>query len=38
VVQLVRDLYGDFGPTLAREKLAEKQGIHLGLRPCAIRS
>ncbi|HEY0714295.1 MAG TPA: ISNCY family transposase, partial [Polyangia bacterium] len=31
VVQLVRDRYADFGPTLAREKLAENHGIKLGL-------
>ena len=31
-VQLVRELYGDFGPTLAREKLAEKHiDFHLRL-------
>ena len=27
VVRLVREKYGDFGPTLAREKLAEVHGI-----------
>jgi hypothetical protein len=26
-VRLVRDKYGDFGPTLAREKLAEVHGV-----------
>jgi len=31
VVQLVKARYPDFGPTLAREKLAELHGLHLGL-------
>jgi transposase len=31
VVRLVETLYPDFGPTLAREKLAEIHGIRLGL-------
>jgi transposase len=29
VVELVRELYDDFGPTLAREKLIERHGIKL---------
>jgi dihydroorotate dehydrogenase len=28
-VELVRDLYSDFGPTLAREKLIELHGIRV---------
>jgi len=31
VVQLVKSRYPDFGPTLAREKLAELHGLRLGL-------
>ncbi|MBV8262455.1 MAG: ISNCY family transposase [Candidatus Eremiobacteraeota bacterium] len=31
VVGLVKRCYPDFGPTLAREKLAERHGLHLGL-------
>jgi hypothetical protein len=31
VVELVRDRYLDFGPTLAREKLAELHGVSVGL-------
>jgi len=27
---IVRELYGDFGPTLAREKLMELHGVHVG--------
>jgi len=30
-IQLIRDRYSDFGPTLAREKLIERHGIELGL-------
>jgi len=30
-MELVRDRYSDFGPTLAREKLIERHGITLGL-------
>ena len=30
-MEIVRDRYGDFGPTLAREKLVERHGITLGL-------
>jgi hypothetical protein len=30
-MDLVRDRYSDFGPTLAREKLIERHGITLGL-------
>ncbi len=29
VIGLIRERYSDFGPTLAREKLAELHGIHL---------
>ena len=31
VVEIVRDRYLDFGPTLAREKLAELHGVSVGL-------
>src|SRR3954463_7186524 len=30
VLALIKANYPDFGPTLAREKLAERHGIHLG--------
>src|SRR4030088_335939 len=30
VVEIIRECYADFGPTLAGEKLAELHGIHLG--------
>jgi Homeodomain-like domain len=30
VIDLIRERYSDFGPTLASEKLAELHGIHLG--------
>lgn len=29
MISVVRDHYGDFGPTLAREYLAERHDIHL---------
>src|SRR4051794_12372066 len=31
VLALIKANYPDFGPTLAREKLAERHGIHLGV-------
>ena len=31
IVELLRQRYPDFGPTLAREKLAELHGLHIGL-------
>jgi len=31
VLALIKANYSDFGPTLAREKLAERHGIHLGV-------
>jgi homeodomain-containing protein len=31
IVDLLRLRYPDFGPTLAREKLAERHGLHIGL-------
>lgn len=31
IVNLLRSRYADFGPTLAREKLAELHGLHIGL-------
>src|SRR3954453_4399832 len=33
VLALMKANYSDFGPTLAREKLAERHGIHLGVEP-----
>jgi hypothetical protein len=41
VVDLVREFYGDFGPTLAREKLEEIHGIRLAketVRKCMVRA
>ncbi len=34
-VTLVRERYADFGPTLAAEKLAERDGLRCRARPCA---